>query len=251
MEDHGKDVFIADCNTASMTVLRRSLKEVRRSITCGVDLAVANPWIASLRGGHSTTACREGKYASAAVRHQATVPLLKAGKAVWTQYKAAGCTLPGASDTSWRPQLSGSTRTLRICLCCTAAGLGVGAQSCTRWPPGRLGCQATRGFWVGHGGCDQAACLTGHATWCGAQLLTENELLRTELAGLKDSIGRAAELLAADLPGSQLHPDWAVPEDMDPPASPPAVSPSPPAFAPASPQPPARRAGMKRQARDD
>ena len=118
----------------------------------------------------------------------------------------------------------------------------------SRLPPARLGCQAARTAGGPHL-LGMVICLTGLAT-C-AQLLTENELLRVELAGLKDGIGRAAELLAADLPGSQQHADWAAYDDMDPPASPPAVSPSPPAFAPASPQLPASRSGTKRQARDD
>ena len=47
MEDHGKEVLIADFKTASMTVLRRSLKEVRRFIINGVALLRPYRWLAT------------------------------------------------------------------------------------------------------------------------------------------------------------------------------------------------------------
>ena len=68
----------------------------------------------------------------------------------------------------------------------------------------------------------------------------ENELLKAEIAGLKDGNGKAAELLAADF---ALLDDDAGLEAA--PASPMlACSPTSPAFAPASPQPGAARLGQ-------
>ena len=75
---------------------------------------------------------------------------------------------------------------------------------------------------------------------CGLQLLMENELLKAEIAGLKDGNGRAAELLAADF---ALLDDHAGLDTA--PASPTlACSSTSPAFAPASPQPGAARLGL-------
>ncbi len=65
---------------------------------------------------------------------------------------------------------------------------------------------------------------------CAVQLLMENELLKAEIAGLKNGNGKAVELLAADLALQE--------DDASLPASPtPACASRSPAFAPASPQP--------------